>query len=487
MKVSLAALALYLVLAPAAGAAVSPSLERGFALSNPLFEGPPEFRAATAANARRAGATWVRVDLTWRVVAPAGRARPEGFRPADPADPQYRWAAFDDAVRSIAAGGLEAVPTVAFAPDWAEGPRRPRFDEYTRPGSWKPDPVELGRFMQAAARRFRGDYPDPARPGAFLPRIRWFQIWNEPNLWPFLQPQFDRRRGRLRRFAAAHYRRMLGAAYRGVRRSNTRARVVMGGLAPFGSLRPSFRRGRTAPVAFMRQLLCLDRRLRRTCSERAWVDAYAHHPYSRGGATQRALNPDDATVPDIPKLNRIVRRAERLGTSMPRGRKPLWVTEMGWDTNPPDRTGVPTSVQARWLRESFYVLWRAGVERVLVLQLRDQPQTGSPTDRQAGILFRGQTPAEDRPKPAFAAFRFPFVVDARSRGRALAWGVPPCAAACAVVVEQLRGRRWVRLARRRGGPDRVFRALVPAAGERPLRARVVDSGATSPPARPRSL
>ena len=51
------------------------------------------------------------------------------------------------------------------APAWAEGPRRP---SNAPRGTWRPDPVALGQFAEAAARRY--------------PQIRHWQVWNEPNL-----------------------------------------------------------------------------------------------------------------------------------------------------------------------------------------------------------------------------------------------------------------------------------------------------------------
>src|SRR3954464_4953161 len=46
-----------------------------------------------------AGATKGRLALDWRRAAPEGAKAPAGFDAADPADPAYRWSAFDRQVR----------------------------------------------------------------------------------------------------------------------------------------------------------------------------------------------------------------------------------------------------------------------------------------------------------------------------------------------------------------------------------------------------
>ena len=145
-------------------------------------------------------------------------------------------------------------------------------------------------------------------------------------------------------------------------------------------------------------------------------DVYDHHPYDIKGPTHPALNADDATVPDVSKISRVVRAAERAGRVLPRGPKPFWTTEISWDTNPPDPNGVPIQTQARWLEQAMYVLWRQGVSNVLWLQIRDSPPIPSyAASYQAGLYYLG-----GGAKPAATAFRFPFVTNrltAQSRCR----------------------------------------------------------------------
>jgi hypothetical protein len=184
------------------------------------------------------------------------------------------------------------------------------------------------------------------------------------------------------------------------------------------------------PARFVRELLCLrDRSLRLApCAAPARFDVLTHHPYSVGGPNRRALNEDDVSVPDLAKLVRALRRAERTGRALPRKRHAVWVTEMSWDSSPPDPEGVPAARHARWLEESFYVLWRAGVGTMIWLLARDQaPQPSFATTYQSGVFLR-----DGKPKPAARAFAFPFVGIPVAEGRVRLWGRAPVAGTIAV-------------------------------------------------------
>ena len=214
--------------------------------------------------ARSAGATTARLILYWNNVAPA--TRPPVFDPTNHLDPAYNWAGFDAQVQAAAARGLE--PLVAIIATLLRGrgcgDRRARHRARRR--------VEYGKFAQAAATRYSG---------LLFPRVRYWQAWTEPNRDDFFMPQYER--GRI--VSAKRYRALvqqLAAAVHGASPAN---RVVAGGLAPLG------RPGKPAPMAFMRQLLCMSTAQRRTCDLRSSplrIDVWSHHPYTSGGPTHEA-------------------------------------------------------------------------------------------------------------------------------------------------------------------------------------------------------
>ena len=482
---------------PAVASARSEVFLRGFADDAAFRHLPDGQRHLALENARSAGSAFVRLGLGWSFVAPEGRRKPSRFDARNPADPRYRWLELDRALREVRAAGLRPVLTVYAAPRWAEGRDRPRRrTNFTRPGVWRPNPSELAAFLTAASRRYSGRFRDPGGPpGTFLPPVRRWQIWNEPNLWPFLQPQWERRGGRWVKSGARHYRRMLNASYRALKAVSSSNRVIAGGLAPFGDPKPTRNGGRVAPARFLRAVLCLRGRrvLRRACRSRTSFDAYAFHPYSLGGPRRTALNPDDTTIPDAPKLTRIVRTSLRAGTATPRRHKPLWVTEMGWDTKPGNPRGLRPRTQARWINDSLFVLWNSGVSLATNLLLRDSGgprprRVIDPARRRSGVFYRRSGVARDRRKPSFLAMRFPFVVLPRAGGRGRAWGVPPCPQpACKVIIERRRDGKWRPAASVQAGRFRVFRYTIRTGRRTVWRARIDGSAVVSMTTLPRAL
>jgi len=368
----------------------------------------------------------VRLHIAWRTVVPA--QRPVRFQPRDPNDRRYRWAGLDRGVRLARAARLEPYVSVAHAPRWA-------VERPSRHGNWNPNPVELGYFAEALARRYSG-----ARPG--LPRVRYWQVWNEPNLNLYLEPQSAGPDGRPA--SPALYRRMVNAFARAVHRVSRNNFVIAGGQSPFTFEREDLRS--TSPMVFMRELLCMsaDPRPRRTCNEKVEFDAWAHHPYTSGNPTHEAARPDDVSLGDMPDMRALLTAAVRAGQIRSRRPVQFWVTEFSWDTSPPDTGGVPMRLHARWVAEALYRMWSSGVNVVTWFKVRDDPfGTGQPYH--SGLFFQGQTFAAARPKPFVQAFRFPFVAF-RERSGVLVWGRTPPGARGRVIVEQTFPAGWKRVA-----------------------------------------
>lgn len=408
------------------------------------------------------GAQIVRVTITWSAVAPV--VPPAGFRAADPASPGYHWSAVDATVRSLSSAGLRVVVFVLGAPTWAEGPGAPRG---ATPGTWRPDPRQLGLFARAAALRYSGRYPDPAAPGRALPRVRYWEAWNEPNLPIYLSPQWTHRAGG--GYAPASptlYRGMLNAFYASIKQVDRSDLVIAGGTAPFGDPPGG---ARMRPVTFWQQLLCLHGAgLHAVSCDRAHFDVLDHHPYDIAGPLVHALDPGDVSIPDMGELTRLLRAAVRAHTVLPSGPKAVWTAEIGWTSRPPDPRGVPLMRDGRWLEQALYVLWREGVSAVLWLQIGDQTSQITPTALEAGLYF-----ADGRPKPAAIAYRFPFVTTREGGAasqRALAWGRAP--AAGRVLIEALTRHRWTVIRAVDVHPFQVFSVSIHLPGPAVLRAQL---------------
>ncbi|MCA1689947.1 MAG: hypothetical protein LC720_05790 [Actinobacteria bacterium] len=464
---------LVLLTALAAGALVGPAagstgLRTGFLA--PDFAAPdPGVRAQWLGQAAAEHAAVVRINVDWSVLAPA--RPPAGFDPTDPASPGYDWTALDAAVRDARGRGLEPLLTILRAPAWAEGAGRPASAPL---GTWRPDPQKLAEFARAAARRYSGGYPDPLSPGTTLPRVSSWQCWNEPNLAIYLTPQWARTAGHVLPSSPTIYRGMLNAFYAAVKAVDPTNLVVEGGTAPYGDPSPGGQR--LFPALFVRGLLCLEGSGLRpvSCPNPAHFDVLAHHPYAVAGPDRHALNRDDVAIPDLAKLTRPLAVALRTGRVLPRKPKRLWITEFSWDSNPPDPNGVPTETQARWLEQSFELLWRQGADTLVWLNIRDNaPVPDFASTYQSGVFLR-----DGSPKPAATAFSFAFVAHRATRARVRVWGAAP---GSGVVVVERRGPggAWTQMRRLTAPAGRVFEVSLPVAGSATLRARL--GSATSLP------
>lgn len=418
-----------------------------------------------------AGGSAVRMFISWRAVAPPGATRPEGFNARDPADPAYRWPTLDRMVATARAAGLEPILSLSTAPEWAE---RRQPEDAQRPGgenkagTVRPDAAEFGLFAEALARRYSGSFQG-------LPRVRWFQAWNEPNHQNDLNPQFavgplEPAKADSPIASVETYRAMLSAFADAVHAVHADNVVVAGGLAPF--FRPAPGGRAAAPLTFMRSLLCMSKRNRplANCAPPVHFNAWAVHPYTSGDADHSANSPDDVSLGDLPTVRRLLDAAVRAGRVKSRGRVALWVTEFSWDSNPPDRYGVPDRLLTRWAAEALHRMWRSGVELATWFQVRDQP--AAPAGRfQSGLYRRCADGVRcDRAKPMLAAFRFP-VVAYRSGGSIRVWGRAPGGRRVAVVVEQRVRGRWRTLARLRTTSSGIFERRVKRRGGGDVRAR----------------
>jgi hypothetical protein len=266
---------------------------------------------------------------------------------------------------------------------------------------------------------------------------------------------------------------MLNAAFNAIKAVSASNVVIAGGTAPFGD-QPG-KGQRVPPFDFWRDVLCLrGKKLKKASCPggSAHLDALAHHPLpwlAGGGPWSKAAqlaNPGDLLVPDVHKLKRLLRKARKRHTIQPRRGTELRVTELLWESNPPDETfGQPPAQHANYLADALYLLWRQGVSEVTWLRIVDIGGRGS------GLYFEDRTA-----KPALRAFRFPFVA-LRKKGKTKVWGKAPVAGG--VSIQRVGGGTVDTLDT---GASNVFSGKLNAGGE--LRA-VASNGDTSLSRRPR--
>ena len=462
----------------------SGGLERGVSEGKLLLEEGEAGRALAVQRIAQTGASVVRIPVDWRDdVLPDP---PAGFQPADPADPSYRFERVDAAVQSVAAAGLQPLLVVSHAPAFAEAPGR---WPYAYQGSWAPSPAALEGFATALARRYDGTFADPRAPGRTLPRVRLLQAWNEPNLARYLEPQWVAHEGRWSAFSPPLYRQMLNAFYAGVKAGAPDDLVLAAGVAPNGE-RAGL--GRMAPVSFLRSLLCVSARWRRSaCAQPVHFDILDFHPLSVASPDRAARSSLDVSIADAAKITGLLRAAQRLRTVLPAGRKPVWVTELNWESAPQATSGVAPALQAAWISRALHRLWVAGVSLVAWQFLLDpfpELTASTPTGaiveypRPAGLFAPGPGGGllGASAKPFLTGFSLPLDPLRVTRARVRVWALAGAPRAPVTLQRRLRSGAWSTIARLRAGPAGVLNVLVALRGAMTL--RVLCAGLISAPA-----
>jgi hypothetical protein len=302
----------------------------------------------------------VRFTVRWDRVA---RSRPDD--PRDPDDPAYEWGESDAVLRGLRRHGIPPVVTLYGTPQWANGGRAP---------NWAPSSTaSFGNFAYAAARRY--------------PWVKQWTIWNEPNSSVFLRPTT----------ATTYVDKLLNPGYAQLHAATAGVEVAGGVTSPRAGS------AGVAPVPWIRGMAAANAKL----------DAYAHHPYPGRPQSEtpwgpKCVNCQTITMADLERLEREVVRAF--------GRKPIWLTEYGYQTNPPDIfIGVSPEQQATYYASAALRVYRAtAVTMLIYFIVRDD---SAPAGWQSGFFT-----SDGLVKPSYAAFRLPLQQTSRRGDVVGLWG-----------------------------------------------------------------
>jgi hypothetical protein len=312
-------------------------------------------RNATLDEMRNLGADVLKISISWRALANGGKPS----NPDNPgAYPAAKWAPYDAAIQGAVARGLTVFLDVGGpAPGWATGGR-------SKPvGAYRPNASAFGHFAKAVGTRYSGSY-------AGLPRVGMWSVWNEPNLPVFLLPQRSSTRSRYP-VSPTLYRNLYRAAYGGLAGSgHSKDTILLGELLPVGKSSHTTRSS-IRPLEFLRELACVDRHYHayRGANAKARgcrgykalpLSGIAYHPYAlSGGPTKRPPNSDDATIGTLSRVTKVVDRLRARHRFAGPARVPLWLTEFGVQTDPPDYLfGAPIKRVPTYLGMSERLAWR---------------------------------------------------------------------------------------------------------------------------------
>jgi hypothetical protein len=370
------------VVALAAGlastASASPALQVGIFDDGMVLYGEPDL---VFPQLSKTGAQLIRVNLWW--FGPGIRvATRKPKRPADPNDPAYNWDTYDRTVRFAVVNGMQPVFSILGTPPWANKAK-----------GWNVVPAsvrDLRLFTVAAQRRYSGTFVNAD--GVTLPRVSRWMAWNEPNNPVFLKPQFRRTAKGWTIQSGRDYAKICNAVVQGVKFAQKSSKVACGATSPRGNNNPNSSRPSVSPLAFARAM---------KAGGATGFDAYAHHPYNGSPAETPTTKPppgrrgQEPTAVTLGNFDVLVTEVNRLY----RKRVRFWITEYGYQTNPPDRiAGVTPAKQAAYLTQAVaYARKHPQIDLFLWFLLRDEARLGG---WQSGL-----TTVAGKRKPSFNAFR----------------------------------------------------------------------------------
>ncbi len=307
------------------------------------------------------------------------------WRQTEPARGVSNWSRADLLLNGLHERGIAALVTLYGTPRWANGGRSE---------NWAPtSPASFAAFAARAARRY--------------PFVHRWTIWNEPNQRRWLRPTSP----------LVYTQRLLNPAYKAIHLASPRSQVAGGVTAPRGSS------GGVSPIDWIAGMRAAHAKL----------DAYAHNPYPlRPGETPTAGGCDHCKTVTMATLPRLLSAVERAFGKTTR----IWLTEYGYQTNPPDRLlGVSYAKQARYGSDAALRAYLAPRVDILIHYLvRDEPD---PARWQSGLLT-----SADLAKPSYQAFQLPLAQRSRLGMRTVLWGQVRPGGRSPYRLQQFRDGRW---------------------------------------------
>ncbi len=320
----------------------------------------PEVRAESLSLIQKAGFRFIRQEFPWEDIEIHAKGEFMDRRNLEVVGEINAWSKYDNIVELAQQSGLEIIARLSNPPAWS----RAAGDEAGAHAP--PDNIaDFGDFVAAVVSRYRG-------------RITYFQLWNEPNIFPEWGERIP---------DPVAFTELLCTGYRRAKAANPRAVILAPALSPTVAFDA---RDRNNLIFLQRMYLA---------GAGACFDVMSAQGYGLfSGPTDYRLRP---TVLNYPHHLYVRDLMVQFGDAQ----KPLWISEVGWNTVPdglPQPYGqVTLAQQAAYSVQAFQraqAEWPwVGVMNVWFFK--------RPTDLEQGAAwyyFRLMEP-DFEPMPAFTA------------------------------------------------------------------------------------
>ncbi len=275
---------------------------------------------------REAGVQWQREEIFWHEVQPEPRGP---FNWSGNAEGFYN---YDKAIGTQVANGVQVLGLLDYNPAWYKG-------KNPHPDAWLKD---WGDFVYAAVARYGRDRG----------WIKYWELWNEPNLAAsgYESGLYD-----VRDFV-----RILEVGRAAAKAADPEAKIVMGGLASIWGLPPS-----PYNYDYFDYLLGVG-------EYGGWehVDILSIHLY-RPGAPEGAIGGREVPMDLRSELDKLDSFLIRYGP------KPIWITELGWPTHTV-WPGVDEDTQAFYMIRAYILaIAHPSVEKLFWYDFRNDTAPGA--------------------------------------------------------------------------------------------------------------
>ena len=293
------------------------------------------------------------------------------------------WGYVDSLVSGASRFGIEALPFITGAPDWAV--KTVVVNRAAKASAPRNLPVRTGAqrlawqaFVTLVVQRYgpSGAFW-AANPGVPYKPIRTWQIWNEPNFKYFVA-----------RPNPAEYGKLVKLSHTAIKAVDSGARLILAGLfAEPKEATGRYLKIKPRPAYFATEFL--ERMYRSTPGIKSRFQGVALHPYT--------IN-FPMLVPSIEKVRAALKKVGD-------GGKGIWITELGWSSGKPSRTNLfakGIQGQVKQLKGAFRLLVRSQarwkIRRVIWFSVDDRKEVCNFCDG-TGLFGDGFVP-----KPSWPAY-----------------------------------------------------------------------------------